>query len=57
MQESSAKAFVVGFEAGEASEQERILRLLDTLNAVGSDENFNYLTTAKLISIIKGGNK
>lgn len=57
MQEANAKAFVLGFETGEASERERILRLLDTFNAVGSDEDFKYLTTAKLISIIKGANK
>jgi hypothetical protein len=56
MNEPNARAFVLGFEAGEASEQERIIQLL-------VDADTRSLTTEELkgwyfaLTVIKGENK
>ena len=49
MNEKNARAFVLGFEAGEASERERIIKLLL--------ERSNATSKETLIALIKGDKK
>lgn len=46
------------YEIGKREERERIIKLLEELEAVGSDTLTGlYLDTTKLIAVIKGENK
>lgn len=63
MNEENARAFVLGFEAGEASERERIIKLLEELKEYWSEKvEFEYGTVSAInvdeaIALIKGENK
>lgn len=60
MNEENARAFVLGFEAGEASERERIIKLLEELKEYWSEKaEFEYGTVSAInvdeaIALIKG---
>lgn len=56
----NAKAFVLGFEAGEAAEQERIVKLLSGVawaSICKTNDESRVVSTRDLIALIKGENK
>jgi hypothetical protein len=56
MHQENARSFVLGFEAGEASEQLRILRLLEEKRKQYVDKHYidGILEMDEVIALIKG---
>lgn len=63
MNEENGRAFVLGFEAGEAAERERIIKLLEELKEFWSEKmtleygEATMINVDEAIALIKGGNK
>jgi hypothetical protein len=60
MNEENGRAFVLGYESGEASEQERIVNLLSSIAWISitkTDDESRMVNTKDLIALIKGGNE
>lgn len=57
MNKPNAKAFVLGFEAGEAAEQERIVKLLSGIawaSIAKTDDESRVVGTRDLVALIRG---
>jgi hypothetical protein len=57
MNQENARAIAVGFEAGKASEQERIVNLLSSIawtSIAKTDDESRMVSTRDLIALIRG---